>query len=176
MATKRLNNWMRQAFVSSAMADVPREDFAGQEEKLAKSALESLMPESIKVLLKDEKAKHWINREYVSMPRYFSNFQGFSPVGENGILREKKPDIWKQIEELHAKHDEQGKRIRDLEIKLRGLADSVTTLSALKKLLPEFVKYMPEDEQQACKTLPAIANVVGDFVAAGWPKQQGATA
>lgn len=77
MSTKRLNNWMRQAFVSSAMADVPREDYEEQARLLAKATIDSLMP---------------------------------------------------------------------------------------------------EDEQQACKTLPAIANVVSDFVAAGWPKQQGATA
>lgn len=106
----------------------------------------------------------------------FLGHQCVLPFWRENILREKKPEVWKQIEELHVKHDEQRKRIRDLEAKLRGLADSVTTLPALKKLLPEFVKYMPEDKQQACKTLPATANVVSDFVAAGWPKQQGATA
>lgn len=176
MSTKRLNNWMRQAFVSSAMADVPREDYEEQARLLAKATIDSLMPEAVRKLTKDEATKWWINSEYVSMPRYFSNISAHCPSGENYILRDKKPEVWKQLEELHAKHEEQKKRLHELEVKLRGLADSVTTLSALKKLLPEFVKYMPEDEQQACKTLPAIANVVSDFVAAGWPKQQGATA
>ncbi len=176
MSTKRLNNWMRQAFVSAAMADVPREDYEEQAQKIAKAAIDSLMPENVRKLTKDEATKWWVNTEYVSMPRYFSNISTYCPVGDNYILRDKKPEVWAQIEELHEKHEQQKKRIHELEVKLRGCADSVTTLNALKKLLPEFVKYMPEDEQQAIKTLPAIANVVSDFVAAGWPKQEGATA
>jgi hypothetical protein len=38
--------------------------------------------------------------------------------------------------------------------------------------LPEFEKYLPEDEAQAVRALPVVTNVVADFVKAGWPTKK----
>jgi hypothetical protein len=48
----------------------------------------------------------------------------------------------------------------------------VSTRKALVDLLPEFEKYLPADEAKAIASLPAVANVLSDFVKAGWPKNQ----
>lgn len=45
-----------------------------------------------------------------------------------------------------------------------------TTRKQAAEVLPEFEKYLPEDEPKALRTLPALANVAADFVKAGWPK------
>jgi hypothetical protein len=57
-----------------------------------------------------------------------------------------------------------------LSAKLQAAANSVATRKALVELLPEFEKYLPADEGAACKTLPAVANLLADFSKAGWPK------
>ena len=61
---------------------------------------------------------------------------------------------------------------QELETKLMAAANSCTTRKALVELLPEFEKYLPADQAAACKTLPAVANIMADFVKAGWPKDE----
>jgi hypothetical protein len=56
--------------------------------------------------------------------------------------------------------------------RLRAVAYSVSTRKALAEALPEFAKYLPADEAEAMRTVPVIANVVADFVRAGWPKDK----
>ena len=45
-----------------------------------------------------------------------------------------------------------------------------STRKGLADALPEFEKYLPADEPAAVRSLPVVANVVADFVKAGWPK------
>ena len=43
---------------------------------------------------------------------------------------------------------------------------------ALAAMLPEFEKYLPSETPALDRTVPAVANVVTDFMRAGWPKGQ----
>lgn len=81
-----------------------------------------------------------------------------------------KPEALSKITVLGDEALAQKRRRKDLEAKLSAAAESCTTRKALADLLPEFAKYLPEDEAAACKTLPAVANIVADFTKAGWPK------
>ncbi len=56
---------------------------------------------------------------------------------------------------------------------LSAAVHSTSTLKQLQTLLPEFVKYMPT-ENEPTKNLPALTNVVADLVKLGWPKAVGA--
>lgn len=166
----RLTKTIRAAFVRAAMDDVPRIDYDSQAQEIAEKTLVELMPASIKKLLKDKDAEPWINQNWMCMPRRFSNFCGYGVRGDNEMIARRRPEVWVKIEELHALNEQQNEKIRQLRMKLEGCAESVTTRKALAELLPEFEKYLPADEKAAIKTLPAVANVVADFTAAGWPK------
>lgn len=166
----RLTKHIREAFVRAAMNDVPTVDYGAQAQALAEKTLIELMPASVKKLLKDKDAELWINKEWVYMPRHFSSFSGYCPIGESSIISQRRPEVWAKIGDLHAKHEQQREKLAQLRRKLEGCAESVTTRKALAELLPEFEKYLPADERAAIKTLPAVANVVADFAAAGWPK------
>jgi len=166
----RLTKYIREAFVRSAMSDVPKIDFDAQAEKLVRDTIKSLMPEQIKKAVSDADCKEWINTEYTATPSQFSSYSNFAPRHSNYIIRDKAPQIWAELEVLSKLKKEQGSKLNDLERKLSGCADSVTTRKALATLLPEFEKYLPADEPSAIKTLPAVANVVADFTNAGWPK------
>lgn len=91
----------------------------------------------------------------------------------------------RQRELPKAKHDEL-KKLRALELEqkarrdklrssLKSIASSTTTRKALAAALPEFEKYLPA-EAQTTRNLPVIANVVTDFMEAGWPKDKAAQA
>jgi hypothetical protein len=77
-----------------------------------------------------------------------------------------------QVEAMLVELANQVEKRKELRSKLQATADAVTTRKALIDLLPEFEKYLPADEAKAVATLPAVANVLSDFVKAGWPKNQ----
>ena len=166
----RLTKNIREAFVRAAMNDVPHIDYQEQAKALAEKNLLEIMPASVKKLLKDKDAEPWINREWVYLPGTFSSISGISVRGDNYIIKHKSPKTWDEIEKLSALAKAQSESREVLRRKLNACAESVTTRKALVDLLPEFEKYLPADEKAAIKTLPAVANVVADFAAAGWPK------
>ena len=53
--------------------------------------------------------------------------------------------------------------------KLETAIMACNSLAALKKLLPEFIKYFPTEDQPT-QNLPAVANLVADMTKLGWPK------
>jgi hypothetical protein len=53
--------------------------------------------------------------------------------------------------------------------KLGGIISSITTVKALKEALPELEKYAPDDTPEPKTGLPAVANLMADVIAAGWP-------
>lgn len=168
----RLTKYIREAFVRAAMDDVPYVDYEAQAKAVAEKAILEIMPASVKKLLKDKDAEPWINQGWVCMPRSYSNFSGYMLRGDSELLARMCPKAWAKINELHDLSEKQTETRRQLRMKLDSCAESVTTRKALAELLPEFEKYLPADEKAAIKTLPAVANVVADFAAAGWPKNK----
>lgn len=163
----RLTNYMRDAFVSAAMNDVPREDFEDQIQTLLTKAAISCLPPKVRALYDDPATRDFVC--HTQLPYGFNRTYvpglGTLPVGTQ-----------EKYNGLKEKQKEQDTRLHDLRRQLRGVAYSARTRKALVALLPEFEKYLPADDSAACKTLPAIANVMADFVKAGWPKDSAANA
>ena len=160
----RLTNTIRTAFVTAAMHDVPTVDYEEQAQKLSRATLTAALPPAVQKLIKDAATEQYVNREYIAMPMRFSNFYHYASRNNNNVLKD-------QFPALHAQNELQFKALRELRIKLQACADAATTRKALVEMLPEFEKYLPEDEAKANRQLPVVANVVSDFVKAGWPKQ-----
>lgn len=166
----RLTKHIREAFIRAAMDDVPQIDYNEKAKALAEKTLLEIMPASVKKLLNDKEAEQWINREYIHMPGRLQNFYGHASRGDGSIISIKKPAAWTELVKLSDLYETQRVSREELRRKLSSCAESVGTRKALVELLPEFEKYLPADEKAAIKTLPAVANVVADFTAAGWPK------
>lgn len=159
----RLTNYMRDAFVAAAMQDVPKEDFNDQAQTLLVKAAISAFPPKIRAVYDDPAARDFIC--HTRLPYAF----GYAYVPGLGVLPE---GTQEKYAELKGKEKEQSARFLELTAQLRGVAYSARTRKALVALLPEFEKYLPADDSAACKTLPAVANVVADFAKAGWPKDK----
>lgn len=158
----RLTKTIRESFVRAAMNDVPQVDYDSQITKLLFDNVVAQMPPEM--LTAYQKYPNLFNNE----GRYIDNGIGYlyfpcsiKPAHE----------AIKEAKKLVEKSGEQAKEIRALKDKLSATAESVTTRKALVNLLPEFEKYLPKEDEQASRQVPAIANLVADFTKAGWPKQ-----
>lgn len=163
----RLTKILREAFVRSAMNDVPEIDYCEQIIKLAMDAAVAAMPQDVKAI-------------YLKYPEYMPPVQHKAGKDENYRdytyvyvpMPEEKPFPKAMntavVELLRLQRDQASARSR-LENQLKAVADSMTTRKALAEALPEFAKYLPE-EMEKSSMLPAVANTVADFVRAGWPK------
>lgn len=103
---------------------------------------------------------------------YIKNICAYLPTGSDDVTIQKALDENTELGELSVLRGEQKKKRQELESRLRSVAYSCSTLKQLNAALPEFEKYMPSDKEALAQNLPALANVVADFIAAGWPKDK----
>ena len=163
----RLTKVIRDAFVRAAMDDVPKEDYQAKIHKLIQDDAIASLPPKVKAIAQDKELRHFLKTESHFITGYLiSNVRVMHPEYERS------PSVNTQVEALLVEAAKQQERMSALRAKLQATADAVTTRKALIDLLPEFEKYLPADEAKAVATLPAVANVLSDFVKAGWPKNQ----
>ena len=163
----RLTKVIRDAFVRAAMADVPQRDYQAEIHKLLQDDAISKLPPKVKAIADDKDLRHFLKTESHHISGYqCSNVRVMHPEYTRS------PKVNEKVEALLVEFAEQRARLDALRTKLAATADAVSTRKALVDLLPEFEKYLPADEAKAIATLPAVANVLSDFVKAGWPKNQ----
>lgn len=164
----RLTNTMKEAFVRAAMQDVPKVDYDDK--------IRSLVNKQIKQLHKS------LGIDKVEINRLASNYDYARPSKGGSETRfhaggltnpeaaaiAKHPDVVALVDAMLA----QNEMLSTLKQKLTGAINACNTRKQAAEALPEFEKYLPEDEQKALRSLPALANVAADFVKAGWPKPQ----
>ncbi len=160
----KLTKNLREAFVRAVMADVPKVDYREQLQKAATAAAVNLLPAPVAAAYKQFPdyvvTRHVrIGAQYFCLPSADGNPD--FPIG-----------VQQELARLEALREAQEESRKALRTKLNAAANSVTTRKALAELLPEFEKYLPADERTATLNLPAVANIVADFVQAGWPKGQ----
>lgn len=172
MATQRLTNDVRTAFVAGVMADVPSVDYQAKIRSAVNKAATAALPSAIKKILADEELAKFITIRGFTLNRHFG-----VPNGEYLSFRLPAPsDEWlekiatAQAEPFIKQWVEQDARYHDLRNKLQTIAHHCTTIKQLSEAFPEFAKYLPRDDATATRNLPALANVVSEFVKAGWPK------
>lgn len=169
----RLTQTIKEAFVRAAMDDVPMIDYDEQARQIATKAVEALTPVALQRAIKAEPViATWLDKNYVHFPNGLGSCCLACPTATIERIY-KDPEVWGLIKDLAEKAMAQRKARQELEQKLRTAAYGCTTRKQLEAALPEFVKYLPT-EVTATVNLPAIANLVTDFLAAGWPKQKAA--
>jgi hypothetical protein len=160
----KLTNYIRDAFVKSAMADVPQINYNQQAEKLARKQLADMFEAIFPGVKMDHKAAEWLCSGSIDMPGDLQAIHGTRPNWE--CL--KPTPAWKELVELSKLYREQTNKRNALSAQLRGAAYACNTTKQLRELLPEFDKYLPPEEEKTCRTLPAVANIVAEFAKAGW--------
>lgn len=164
----RLNKNHKDAFVRGVMNDVPVVDYRGQARKLMQDWLVEHMPPPVRAVYNDPELRKYLDSSH----RYFHYVAGCF-YGQ--ALLEGSRDVPKALEnklrELDGKHEAQFENLAELRYKLNNTIAGCSTLKQALKLMPEFEKYLPT-ENEATKNLPAVANTVAALIEAGWPKDQ----
>jgi hypothetical protein len=172
----RLTNYHRDAFVAAVLNDTPATEAKSLEELYKKVAIE----EALKAT-PAEVRKMWESNTLRPYVRTCSYWSGFGKIGSFYVPSSSDHNVTftheakTRLNEIKSKIDAAYELRAELESKLRAVAMACTTRKALVAALPEFEKYLPE-EQKVGSNLPALANVVSDFVKAGWPAQKQAQA
>lgn len=168
----RLTNDMRDTFIDKVMADVPRVDYSSKVNDAAQAVARLDLPAAIAKLHKNHETAAYITMLTI----HFRDRDG-APAGEfvgvsvPGANHDKvKAVILKEIAPILKAWTEQVKTHTDLRRNLRAVAYHCTTHAQLAEAFPEFARYLPQTNHDATRNLPALANVVNDFVKAGWPK------
>jgi hypothetical protein len=160
--TMKLTISIRQAFVTAAMDDVPQIDY--------REKMRELLTRKEIALRKSAGISDKVESDRLESSYVYVGSQGFYLKG----LLQSETSAFKNLSdvlELEEKWKVQDKKIQELHSKLEGVAAACNTRKQLLEALPEFEKYMPEAIIPG-SNLPALANVMSDFVKAGWPKQQ----
>ena len=153
------------------MHDVPKIDYQEQAHKMAREAIRAQFKKDFPTMDYDAAGETgWFESSSISMPHHVDNFYTKVSRGYNMLREDEK--LWAKLEALSNKKQEQDKNIRVLEARLKGVAYACTTRKQLAEALPEFTSYLPDEEAKAARDLPVVANVLSDFVKAGWPKNQ----
>lgn len=161
----KLTVGMRDAFVRQVMDDVPEIDYKEMIRSAALADAIEQMPTKVRAVWDDPATRDWIETWTIHAASVTITLP--CPVRDDFKLSKKAAAL---LEGWEKKSGEQNDQRTDLKAKLRAVAQSVTTTQALLSALPEFEKYIPKDPAAALRTLPVLANVVTDFVKAGWPK------
>jgi hypothetical protein len=159
----KLTNTIRDAFVRAAMDDVPSIDYSEKIRAEAVKAAVEMLPLRAKAAWNDKDSRPFVHSFYRSIGNTGVNLPG---TGESKAV-DKVREACAALVEAEGKQNEQRAALKS---RLRAVAYSVSTRKALADALPEFEKYLPADEAAALRTVPVIANVVAEFVQAGWPK------
>ena len=170
----KLTKYMREAFVNAAMNDVPTVDYEEQLKKEVLRASVDALPSTVRLVWKDESTKQYIKTAYRHYAGQSILVPGFD--GDSWSMKPPLPALLAAdkvlIDNLAAQCKAQTEQRTTLRRQLKSVAEGCNTRKQLAEALPEFAKYLPADTPAACKTLPAIADVMTDFVKAGWPKEK----
>lgn len=166
----RLTNSDREAFIASAMDDVPKRDYSTEARNIVLNALRAVVPAELQKMI--VKYDEWFGSHRVNMPTRISDFHTKLVKSyidwDKVVADEKQRELIRDLAREAKAQDE----ARDaLKSKLRAAIFSCTTLKQALELMPEFAKYLPaERDGVVTRSMPAIANLVADLTAAGWPK------
>jgi len=160
----KLTNTIRDAFVRAAMDDVPNGNFQDQLNKLVMDDAVAQLPPKVRALWSSSELRPYVKTHN---PYRLKSNTYIPALDEEFKLSE---TAAKKYDELVAAMSAEQESRKELRSRLRSVAYAASTRKQLVDLLPEFEKYLPAYEKAAIRTLPVVANVVTDFMKAGWPK------
>jgi hypothetical protein len=155
----KLTKYQKEAIVRSIMRDVPKPNKAIRHQEIQDAVTKAMSPEARKLFKTCPEA---LRNDHI-MEAYDDVNYSSRKIIIADVSKEK-------IQKIVSKYRKEDDAYFDAHKKLSSAIMSCNTLAQAKKMFPEFVSYMPTEEQPT-KNLPALANVVADLSKLGWPKK-----
>lgn len=167
----RLTSTHREAFVKAVLADVPFVDYDEQIRKIIYEDSIQALPEKVQVVARDPNLKAYLNTTYFY--RTDRHMPSVVVIGRERDGYSVSATAEGKVRALLELKKEQETVRNDLENKLQATIAACSTRKTAVERPPEFEKYLPPDLSASKDSfLPAIANLVTDLAAAGWPKDK----
>jgi hypothetical protein len=157
----KFTQFTRESIVKAVMADVPFVDYMEKARLLANKQAVVLRK---KAGIPEGMNERLCHKHVLILGSYTYVY------GATGEEAQSIKDI-PAIAALAALHKEQETKHSALQSLITSAMFSVNTLKQAMEAFPEFEKYYPK-ENVSVRSLPALTNVVSDFVKAGWPTKQ----
>lgn len=161
----KLTNYIRDAFITSVLEDVPHIDYDQQIQDGILKAFVDALPPAARRLWDDPETRGYLNLERWRVNRKYQYVPAMQ-TDDSGVELPEATSA--EVKRLMALQEAQSERFEALRAKLTSVVYGCTTRKQLAEALPEFEKYLPSESTKG-SNLPAMANVVTEFVNAGWP-------
>ena len=166
----RLTNTTREAFVRSVMNDVPSIDYEEQIRNLVNKKVAAIHKKAgIQEIDKERLSTAYVSIHGIEKKHYNSTSCYVSGLTGNERKEIQSDSALIALADLKYAQNETRNALRK---KIDYAIKACSTRKQAVEALPEFEKYLPEDGAKTMRSVPAIANVLSDFVKAGWPKGQ----
>lgn len=174
----KLTKSHKQAFVTAVMDDVPMHDYSEDFHKLVDGDMLKVAPKKLVPILQDKELRSYLIRGYGSIQPstlhrgnhyWYPYTVGISAVATYADYVMSAEAEAASLALMEAAVEQKIKR-DELESMVRGTIESCNTLKQAHERLPEFAKYLPEEEITG-RMLPAVANLSARLIEAGWPKE-----
>jgi hypothetical protein len=170
MASKKLNEMHRNAFVNGILKDTPSVDYSAEAQKLVTEYCEANMNPKVKAVYDDPKLQELLGTNHFSL--YGTGLASFNVRGfDRGLFEKVKITLDKKIQALKVKNDAQKAERAELTTRLRELILSVSTVAQATKAFPEFAKYLLADTPALDKNVPMLIaeDTLKLLKKSGWP-------
>lgn len=156
----KLNKYQKEAFVSAVMQDIPSVDYVEQFRVLVQGDALSQLPDAIKLIVKDTNLSQYITLTYVYLDgcRCMGRVAIFNCQGAYKCSDE----IRAKCLELHDLFEAQNEARHNIRYKLESAISSVSTLKQAKQLMPDLIKYLPQEHEKTTQP-PAITGLSDDL-------------
>lgn len=158
----KLTTHMRDMFVTKALQDVPKINYSELILKTATEIAVKTLPPKIRAIWNDPELRGFIKVRS-------QNLNGDCYAIPGDYTSEVGAEMSAATAHFEAADHRQTEARTELRAKLRAVAFSASTRAQLAELLPDFEKYLPEDNKAALRDLPTVTDVMSSFKEAGWP-------
>lgn len=165
----KLTNSDREAFIKAVLDDVPQTNYDEEARRKVQAFAVSRLPAELQAVYKQHSA-------------YFETVWFHTPGCLNSVyavghtswdIKEVDKALWQELQELSNQKRAQLVTQTELHQQLKAAIYSCSTLKKAKEMLPEFVKYLPEDRNGVVdRSMPIVSNLLTTLTNAGWPKDQ----
>lgn len=164
----KLTQYIREAFVNAAIADVPQVDYRQQAIDFAVKSAADMLPHRVRALWDDPGLRKYVSTSIVKGDHWVR------VPGIDGVDVDLGLTDTAEVKRLFDLEREQRDKRTDLARSLMSVARSCNTRKQLADRLPQFEKYLPPEDVKPSRTVPVLVDVVAAFTEAGWPKEKAA--
>lgn len=167
----KLTKTIRQDFVAAVLAnEVKSPDFAALTNAAWKEIISPMMPLAVAAVYNDPRTEDWVTAGH----KYGGLVHEAQMRRERGDLSAEQLAGFVKLDEIENMRDKHSRNVANIRDAINTAAASVTTVLGMKKLFPQYAKYLPGEAARPgrLEAQVAIANLDASIAIANAPAKR----